>query len=163
MHPSTHNPGRDAGSGWSEPKAKRPAKKRKKKSAAKKKTAKKTAKKSAAKSARPTVTALRHEVTALKREVAELSGKLAELMTVVERTTHSALDPFAGEDLGEDPFLRWLQDPSIEQYRGRHVAIHATRGVVADADSLRDLIAAVRAQGIARDEVCLATVPSGPF
>lgn len=113
----------------------------------------------------PGTAALRRELADSKRRLDELEQKLAELANLV--ATLSAARSVPGfetvAEIEEDPCLRWLGVPSIEQYVGQHVALHATRGVIAHADSVAAVIASVRAQGLSLDDVCLATVPALPF
>ncbi|MFZ6182493.1 hypothetical protein [Nannocystis pusilla] len=107
----------------------------------------------------PSIAALRRELADSQRKLADLEQKLTELSNLVAdlSAAHARLE------VEEDPYFRWLGDPSIEQYVGQHVALHATRGVVAHADSVDDVVASVRAQGLSLDDVCLATVPAFPF
>ncbi|MCY1057375.1 DUF5678 domain-containing protein [Nannocystis sp. SCPEA4] len=167
--------------------AKQPVAKKKSPTVAKKKqsTTKSTAKKSPTKSSTRTTSATKaprgasRAVAALERKVADLeqklteleplretvrllTDKLAELSTLVA-DLKSSRDSFDDDEVVEDPCLRWLGDPSIQQHRGRHVAIHATRGVIASADAVSDVLASVRAQDVAPDDVCLAFVPAFPF
>lgn len=122
------------------------------------------------------VAALEHKLGELERQLAELEPlrrhlenlehQLAELSTRVAEMSAARAEPSLGggeEIQEEDPYLRWLGHPSIEQYIGQHVALHATRGVVAHADSVAAVVESVRAQGIPLDDVCLATVPALPF
>ncbi|MCY0988623.1 DUF5678 domain-containing protein [Nannocystis sp. ILAH1] len=115
----------------------------------------------------PSIAALRRELADSQRRLADLEQKLTELSSLVadlsaaHARTESSADELEGVE--EDPYFRWLGDPSIEQYVGQHVALHATRGVVAHADSVDDVLASIRAQGLSLDDVCLATVPAFPF
>jgi len=124
--------------------------------------------------ARPLVAALRRELGDLEHKVSALEHKLAELEPLrhsIQRIEHrlgelstQSADPTSVlDEVVDDPYLRWLGDPSIERYIGQHVALHAARGVIAHADSVAAVIASVRAQGLSLDDVCLATVPAVPF
>lgn len=175
MHSSTHASARDSGSGWSEPRtAARKAKKRAKKAtpkkkAAKKSTAKKTAtakKTSATKRAKdpPGVVGLRREVAALERKVADLGDELARLSAALSGiASRSPHDVSVDEDIVDNPFARWLKDPSIEQYRGEHIALHPALGVVAHADSPDAVVEMVLARGIPLDQIALDFVSSAPW
>ncbi|PCC70667.1 hypothetical protein SAMN02745121_05448 [Nannocystis exedens] len=113
----------------------------------------------------PEIAELRRELDDSRRKLAALEQKLTELSNLVAGLTAARSAPVvgAGEEVEEDPCLRWLGDPSIEQYIGQHVALHATRGVIAHGDSLPPVLESVRAQGVSLDDVCLATVPALPF
>ncbi|WAS93640.1 DUF5678 domain-containing protein [Nannocystis punicea] len=115
----------------------------------------------------PSIAALRRELADSQRKFAGLEQKLTELSNLVAglSAAHAQIESSADEleEVEEDPYFRWLGDPSIEQYVGQHVALHATRGVVAHGDSVDDVIASVQAQGLSLDDVCLATVPAMPF
>jgi hypothetical protein len=180
MQPHSHS-SRDAEAPWASPDAK--PKKRAKKTAAKKKPVKKPAAKkpaakkktAAAKTAKssksvkpaatvadhPVVATLRSEVGALEQKIPGLEQRLVELSIRVADLTAARSRVEPDTDGGEeDLYLRWLGDPSIEQYIGQHVALHATRGVVAHADSVAAVIESVHAQGLSPDDVCLTTVPA---
>lgn len=104
----------------------------------------------------------------LTHRLDEQEKQLRALVRQVEYLRHelsvwAPAEQAADESFVANPFERWLRDPSIERYRGQHVAIHPTQGIVAHADSARTVIAELKAKGIALEDVALDVIPLEGF
>jgi hypothetical protein len=106
---------------------------------------------------------LRRELDDSRRKLVELEQKLAELSGLVAELAAARLESGDTAEPIENPFNRWLGDPSIAKYFDQHIAMHPALGVVAHGNSPDAVIAQVRAKGIPLDEIVLDFISSAPF
>ncbi len=64
-----------------------------------------------------------------------------------------------------DEQQRWMMEhpEEVEKHRGQHVAIHATRGIVAAGDDYASLVEKLEQQAVPDDEVVIEFIRPSPF
>jgi hypothetical protein len=99
----------------------------------------------------------KHREPDLATDVAWLKRQLDDaLRRIAALEARDAVDPTV-----DDPAARWVAEHRHEAkaYRGRTVAIHSTRGIVASGDDVATVAREVERMGLS-DEVLLDVIPS---
>lgn len=111
----------------------------------------------------------RYAEEVLEEAVRELaSAPLAGLEARIKRLEEVVSEQIAATGSGADvefeehPFSRWMDDSATAEYRGEHIAIHPTRGIIAHGDSITAVIAQLRADRISPQDVAFDYIPLHP-
>lgn len=99
----------------------------------------------------------------LQRQQEKLIQQLQERLARLEQRQHEREREESPPE--PDDQQRWMMEhpDEVEKHRGRHIAVHATRGIIAVANDYASLVEQLEQQAVPDDEVVIEFIRPSPF